>query len=83
MSNELTHNPGQFDEVIHIIDNARSRAIKAVNQNLFRCIGASVRICLIFVLHQALAIRSLTKLPHTLRKRTPVSKVSIVAVSTV
>lgn len=25
MSNELTHNPGQLDEVIHIIDNARSR----------------------------------------------------------
>ena len=31
MSSELTHNPGQFDEVIHIIDNARSRALKAVN----------------------------------------------------
>ena len=31
MSSELTHNPGQFDEVIHIIDNARSRAMKAVN----------------------------------------------------
>ena len=76
MSSELTHNPGQFDEVIHIIDNARSRALKAVN-------GASVRICQSFVLHQALAIRSLTKLPHTLRKRTPTSKVSIVAVSIV
>lgn len=46
-------------------------------------IGASVRICQSFVLHQALAIRSLTKLPHTLRKRTPTSKVSIVAVSIV
>lgn len=34
MSNELTHNPGQFDEVIHIIDNARSRAMKAVNAEL-------------------------------------------------
>ena len=52
-------------------------------QSLFRCIGASVRICQSFVLHQALAIRSLTKLPHTLRKRTPTSKVSIVAVSIV
>ena len=86
MSNELTHHPGQFDEVIHIIDNARSRAMKAVNAELiqiFRCIGASVRICQSFVLHQALAIRSLTKLPHTLRKRTPTSKVSIVAVSIV
>ena len=31
MSSELTHNPGQFDEVIHIIDNARCRAMKAVN----------------------------------------------------
>ena len=37
-----------------------------------------MRICQSFVLHQALAIRSLTKLPHTLRKRTPTSKVSIV-----
>ena len=83
MSNELTHNPGQFDEVIHIIDNARSRAMKAVNAEHIRCIGASVRICQSFVLHQALAIRSLTKLPHTLRKRTPTSKVSIVAVSIV
>ena len=34
MSNELTHNPGQFDEVIHIIDSARSRAMKAVNAEL-------------------------------------------------
>ena len=34
MSNELTHNPRQFDEVIHIIDNARSRAMKAVNAEL-------------------------------------------------
>ena len=32
MSNELTHNPGQFDEVIHIIDNARSRAKKAAKK---------------------------------------------------
>ena len=36
MSNELTHNPGQFDEVIHIIDNARSRAMKAVNAELIQ-----------------------------------------------
>ena len=36
MSSELTHNPGQFDEVIHIIDNARSRAIKAVNAELIQ-----------------------------------------------
>ncbi len=34
MSNESTHHPGQFDEVIHIIDNARSRAMKAVNAEL-------------------------------------------------
>ena len=31
MSNELTHNSGQFDEVIHIIDNARSRTMKKVS----------------------------------------------------
>lgn len=36
MSNELTHNPGQFDEVIHIIDNARSRAMKVVNAELIQ-----------------------------------------------
>ena len=36
MSKELTHNPGQFDEVIHIIDNARSRAMKAVNAELIQ-----------------------------------------------
>ena len=36
MSNELTHDPGQFDEVIHIIDNARSRAMKAVNAELIQ-----------------------------------------------
>lgn len=45
MSNELTHNSGQFDEVIHIIDNARSRAMKAVNAELIQMyweIGAYV-----------------------------------------
>ena len=36
MSSGLTHNPGQFDEVIHIIDNARSRAMKAVNAELIQ-----------------------------------------------
>ena len=36
MSSELTHNPGRFDEVIHIIDNARSRAMKAVNAELIQ-----------------------------------------------
>lgn len=36
MSNELTRNLGQFDEVPHIIDNARSRAMKAVNAELIQ-----------------------------------------------
>ena len=36
MSNELTHNPGQFDKIIHIIDNARNRAMKAVNAELIQ-----------------------------------------------
>ena len=36
MSNEQIQNPGQFDEVIHIIDNARNRAIKAVNAELIQ-----------------------------------------------
>ena len=83
MSNELTHNPGHFDEVIHIINNARSRAMKAVNAELIQMYWSVGAFCQSFVLHQALAIRSLTKLPHTLRKRTPTSKVSIVAVSIV
>ena len=33
---ELTHHPGQFNEIIHIIDNARSRAMKAVNAELIQ-----------------------------------------------
>ena len=36
MSYELTHNPGQFDEVIRIIDSARTRAIRAVNAGLIQ-----------------------------------------------
>ena len=72
MSNELTHNPGQFDEVIHIIDNARSRAMKAVNAELIQMywsVGAYLsELC---PASSFLAIRSLTKLPHTLRKENP------------
>ena len=86
MSSELTHNPGQFDEVIHIIDNARSRAMKAVNAELIQMYWERrLRICQSFVLHQALAIRSLTKLPHTLlQEHYPQhQRISIVAVSIV
>lgn len=36
MSNELIHNPRQFDEIIHIIENARRRALKAVNAELIQ-----------------------------------------------
>ncbi len=36
MSSELPHNPGRFDEVIHIINNARNRAMKAVNAELIQ-----------------------------------------------
>ena len=83
MSSELTHNPGQFDEVIHIIDNARSRAMKAVNAELIQMywsVGAYLsELCSA----SSFGDKSLTKLPHTLRKRTPTSKVSIVAVSIV
>ena len=50
MSSELTHNPGQFDEVIHIIDNARSRAMKAVNAELDvlerRCVFVRALFCI-------------------------------------
>ena len=31
MSKELTQNMGQFDELLSIIDSARTRALKAVN----------------------------------------------------
>ena len=45
MSSELTHNPGQFDEVIHIIDNARSRAMKAVNAELISDVLGNRLLC--------------------------------------
>ena len=45
MSSGLTHNPGQFDEVIHIIDNARSRAMKAVNAER-RCVFVRALFCI-------------------------------------
>ena len=34
MSNELTTKTGHFDEIMSIIDNARNRALKAVNAEL-------------------------------------------------
>ena len=76
MSNELTHNPGRFDEVIHIIDNARSRAMKAVNAELIQMywsVGA--------YLSELCSASSFGD--KIMRKRTPTSKVSIVAVSIV
>lgn len=45
MSKELTPKTGQFDEIISIIDNARTRAMKAVNAELIQMyweIGAYV-----------------------------------------
>ena len=36
MSNELTPKMGQFDEIISIIDNSRTRALKAVNAELIQ-----------------------------------------------
>lgn len=36
MSNELTAKTGNFDEIISIIDNARNRALKAVNAELIQ-----------------------------------------------
>ena len=36
MSREVAHSLEHFDEVIHIIDNARSRAMKAVNAELIQ-----------------------------------------------
>lgn len=83
MSNELTHNPGQFDEVIHIIDNARSRAMKAVDAELIQMywsVGAYLsELCSA----SSFGDKIIDEVAHTLRKRTPTSKVSIVAVSIV
>ena len=45
MSNDLTPKTKQFDEIISIIDNARTRALKAVNAELIQMyweIGAYV-----------------------------------------
>lgn len=36
MNKDLIHNPGPFDEIIRIIDNARTRAMKAVNAELIQ-----------------------------------------------
>ena len=36
MSKDLINNPGPFDEIIRIIDNARTRAMKAVNAELIQ-----------------------------------------------
>ena len=36
MNNELANYSGQFDEILHIIDYSRSRALKAVNAELIR-----------------------------------------------
>ena len=36
MSRELTQNMGQFDELLSIIDSARTRALKAVNAELIQ-----------------------------------------------
>ena len=36
MSKELTQNMGRFDELLSIIDNARTRALKAVNAELIQ-----------------------------------------------
>lgn len=83
MSSELTHNPGQFDEVIHIIDNARSRAMKAVNAELIQMywsVGAYLsELCSA----SSFGDKIIDEVAHTLCKRTPTSKVSIVAVSIV
>ena len=83
MSNELTHNLGQFDEVIHIIDNARSRAMKAVDAELIQMywsVGAYLsELCSA----SSFGDKIIDEVAHILRKRTPASKVSIVAVSIV
>ncbi len=45
MSNKLSPKKGQFDEIVSIIDNARARALKAVNTELIQMywdIGAYV-----------------------------------------
>ena len=45
MSNELANHSGQFDEILRIIDNSRSRAMQAVNAELIQLywdIGAYV-----------------------------------------
>ena len=36
MSREVTSNEGQFDEILSIIDDARTRALKSVNAELIR-----------------------------------------------
>ena len=45
MSREVAHSLEHFDEVIHIIDNARSRAMKAVNAELISDVLGNRLLC--------------------------------------
>ena len=79
MSKELTQKTGQFDEIISIIDNARTRALKAVNAELIQMywnVGEYLSSL------PDLEIKSLMKLRHILLKPIPVSKALIVVDST-
>lgn len=83
MSKELTPKTGQFDEIISIIDNARTRALKAVNAELIQMywnVGEYLSRC---ALIPDLEIRLLMKLRHTLPKSIPASKALTVADFTV
>ena len=76
MSREVTSNEGQFDEILSIIDDARTRALKSVNAEL-RCIGMSENIFPDCAPIPDLAIKLLTKLRHMSQRQIQESKDSI------
>ena len=83
MSKELTPKTGRFDEIISIIDNARTRALKAVNAELIQMYWNVGEYLSSLCADSGFEIRLLMKLRHTLPKPIPASKALTVADFTV
>lgn len=83
MSNELTRNPGQFDEVIHIIDNARSRAMKAVNAEMIQMYWSVGEYLTMLCTNAAFGDKIIDDVAAYIAPQIPVPKASTVAASTV
>ena len=83
MSNELTRNPGQFDEVIHIIDNASSRAMKAVNAEMIQMYWSVGEYLTMLCTNAAFGDKIIDDVAAYIAPKILVPKASTVAASTV